>query len=88
MMPYDFTTPASRQARAINKQAKESSSDKSNKENEELSTNSMSRPLAKAVSVTLSPKGGLLACMLMSYPWLWTHILTLVTYGRTSPNTL
>jgi len=24
---------------------------------------------------------------LMSYPWLWTHILTLVTYGRTSPNT-
>jgi hypothetical protein len=25
---------------------------------------------------------------LMSYPWLWTHIPTLVTYGQTSPNTL
>src|SRR5882762_10672598 len=23
----------------------------------------------------------------MSYPWLWTHIPTLMTYGRTSPNT-
>jgi hypothetical protein len=24
---------------------------------------------------------------LMSYPWLWSHIPTLVTYGRTSSNT-
>src|ERR1700676_4970185 len=46
-MPHDFPTP-SRQARAINKRVrKESSSDESNKENKELSTNSMSRPKKK-----------------------------------------
>jgi hypothetical protein len=43
-MPRNFPTPASREARAVNKRAKESSSDESNKENEELSTNSTSRP--------------------------------------------
>jgi hypothetical protein len=41
-MHRDFSTPATSQAHAVNKRAKESSSDESNKENEELSTNSMS----------------------------------------------
>jgi hypothetical protein len=44
---HDFSTPATSQAHAVNKRVKESSSDKSNKENKELSTNGMSQPKKK-----------------------------------------
>jgi len=44
--------------------------------------------IAKPVHMILCASSSTPYCiMLMSYPWLWTHIPTLVTYGRTSPNT-
>ena len=51
-MPRDFPTPAGRQAHAVNKRVKESSSDESNKENGELSTSSTSQPKNKKCTYT------------------------------------